>query len=100
MSSVALPSRGQRIQVTDSIQRCQCLWFFPPASPLLDQYICDGCGHGIHTHVDYVSMDVNHHPPTQCAAYVQKTPLAQRCTCEAQLCDHIAIDNPYRYPEP
>ncbi|KAK0435437.1 uncharacterized protein EV420DRAFT_320855 [Desarmillaria tabescens] len=45
-------------------------------------------------------MVVNHHPATQCAAYVQKTPLTQRCTCEAQLCDHIAIDNPYRSAEP
>ncbi len=29
-----------------------------------------------------------------------QTPLTQRCTCEAQLCDHIAIDNLYRVAEP
>ncbi|SJL04578.1 uncharacterized protein ARMOST_07945 [Armillaria ostoyae] len=29
-----------------------------------------------------------------------QTPLTQRCTCEAQLCDHVAIDNPYRVAEP
>ncbi|KAK0458420.1 uncharacterized protein EV420DRAFT_1747956 [Desarmillaria tabescens] len=45
-------------------------------------------------------MVVNHYPPTQCAAYVQKTPLAQRCTCEAQLCDHVVIDNPFRHVDP
>ncbi|KAK0435435.1 uncharacterized protein EV420DRAFT_1653185 [Desarmillaria tabescens] len=45
-------------------------------------------------------MVVNHYPPTQCAAYVQKTPLVQRCTCEAQLCDHAVADNPYRIAEP
>ncbi len=63
-------------------------------------------------------MDVSHYPPTRCTAYVQRyatphsirhlelklpalqTPLTQRCTCEAQLCDHIAIDNPYRVAEP
>ncbi len=37
MSSVVLPSRGQCIHITDDSQHCQCLWFFPPASPLLDQ---------------------------------------------------------------
>ncbi len=31
---------------------------------------------------------------------VLQTPLTQRCTCEAQLCDHIAIDNLYRSEEP
>ncbi|KAK0240661.1 hypothetical protein EDD85DRAFT_950503 [Armillaria nabsnona] len=29
-----------------------------------------------------------------------QTPLTQRCTCEAQLCDHTAIDNSYRVAEP
>ncbi|SJL04592.1 uncharacterized protein ARMOST_07960 [Armillaria ostoyae] len=97
MSSAVFPSRGQCTQVTNHTQRCQCPSF---ASPLLDPYICVNCGHGIHAHADYVSMVVNHYPPTQCAAYVQKTPLAQRCTCEAQLCDHISIDNLYRSAEP
>ncbi|PBK80436.1 hypothetical protein ARMGADRAFT_1092227 [Armillaria gallica] len=95
MSSAAVPSKGQCIQVTDN--HCQCPWF---ASTLLDQSICVLCGHGIHAHVDYVSMVVNYYPANQCAAYVQKTPLAQRCTCEAQLCDHIPTNNPYRSEEP
>ncbi len=88
----------------------------PSSIPVLmfSKYICANCVHGIHTHDDYVSMVVSHYPPTRCTAYVQKvcyspfhphlelklpalqTPLTQRCTCEAQLCDHIAIDNPYR----
>ncbi|PBK80424.1 hypothetical protein ARMGADRAFT_1171906 [Armillaria gallica] len=97
MSSAVFPSRGQCTQVTDNVHRCQCPSF---ASPLLDPYICVNCGHGIHAHGDYVSMVVNHYPTTQCAAYVQKTPLAQRCTCEAQLCDHLPIDNLYRSAEP
>ncbi|PBK64426.1 hypothetical protein ARMSODRAFT_1007050 [Armillaria solidipes] len=97
MSSVVFPSRGQCTQVTDNVHRCQCPSF---ASPLLDPYICVNCGHGIHGHADYVSMVVHHYPPTQCAAYVQKTPLAQRCTCESQLCDHLPIDNLYRSAEP
>ncbi|KAK0435439.1 uncharacterized protein EV420DRAFT_1653195 [Desarmillaria tabescens] len=44
-------------------------------------------------------MVVNHHPATQCAAYVQKTPLTQCCTCEAWLCDHVPIENRYRSAE-
>ncbi|KAK0445577.1 hypothetical protein EV421DRAFT_2018324 [Armillaria borealis] len=97
MSAAALPSRGQCVHHTDADNHCQCPQFAPI---LLDPYICANCVHGIHTHVDYVSMVVSHYPPTRCAAYVQKTPLTQRCTCEAQLCDHIAIDNPYRVAEP
>ncbi|PBK77628.1 hypothetical protein ARMSODRAFT_946469 [Armillaria solidipes] len=100
MSPIVLPSRGQCIQITDDSQRCQCLWFFPPESPLLDQNVCGLCGHGIHAHVDYVSTVVNHYPVNQCAAYAQKTHLTQRCTCEAQFCEHIATDNGYRLPEP
>ncbi|KAK0210322.1 hypothetical protein DFS33DRAFT_1483432 [Desarmillaria ectypa] len=97
MSSAVFPSRGQCIQVTDNIQQCQCPWF---VSTLLDQYICGQCGHGIHTHVDYVSMVVNHYPATQCVTYVQKTPLTQRCTCEVWLYDHVATDNLYCSAEP
>ncbi|KAK0434952.1 hypothetical protein EV421DRAFT_1272148 [Armillaria borealis] len=97
MSSAVFPSRGQCTQVTDNVHQCQCPSF---ASPLLDPYICVNCGHGIHAHADYVSMVVHHYPPTQCAAYVQKTPLAQRCTCEAQLCDHLPTNNSYRSAEP
>ncbi|KAK0225158.1 hypothetical protein EDD85DRAFT_1027489 [Armillaria nabsnona] len=98
MSSVSIPPRGQCIQHTDNIHEgCQCSWF---ASMSLDQYICGACGHGIHSHVDYVSMIVNHYPATQCAAYVQKTPLTQRCTCGIWLSDHVAIDNLYCSEEP
>ncbi|KAK0458415.1 uncharacterized protein EV420DRAFT_1764082 [Desarmillaria tabescens] len=97
MSSAVLPSRERCVHITDNTQQCQCPWF---VSILLDPYICGQCGHGIHAHVDYVSMVVNHYPPTQCAAYVQKTPLAQRCTCEAQLCDHVAINNLFRHADP
>ncbi|KAK0458386.1 uncharacterized protein EV420DRAFT_354027 [Desarmillaria tabescens] len=111
-----LPSSGRCNQATVNILYCQCQWFFPPESPLLDQVdshlpssifscscsqnICGLCGHGIHAHVDYVSTVVNHYPANQCAAYVQKTPLTQRCTCEAQFYEHVAIYNSYRFPEP
>ncbi|PBK96321.1 hypothetical protein ARMGADRAFT_692072 [Armillaria gallica] len=37
MSSIVLPSRGQCIHIIDDSQPCQCQWFFPPESPLLDQ---------------------------------------------------------------
>ncbi|KAK0434970.1 hypothetical protein EV421DRAFT_1909061 [Armillaria borealis] len=68
---------------------------------MFSQYICNGCGHGIHMHVDYASMVVNHHPPLNVLRISKSyTPLAQRCTCKAQLCDHIAIDKLYRSPEP
>ncbi|KAK0227987.1 hypothetical protein IW262DRAFT_569332 [Armillaria fumosa] len=93
MSPPGIPSRGQCVQHIDNIQQgCQCSWF---ASTLLDQYVCGACRHDIHVHVDYVSMIVNHYPATQCAAFVQKTPLTQRCTCGAWLSDHVAIDNLY-----
>ncbi|KAK0228066.1 hypothetical protein IW262DRAFT_576444 [Armillaria fumosa] len=97
MSSPPLPSRGRCIQVTDNVHQCQCPSF---ASPLLDPYICINCGHGIHSHADYVSMVVHHYPPTQCVAYVQKTPLTQHCTCEIWLCDHFPTDNLHRSAEP
>ncbi|KAK0240645.1 hypothetical protein EDD85DRAFT_950486 [Armillaria nabsnona] len=100
MSSIVLPSRGQCIQITDDSQPCQCQWFFPPESPLLDQIACGHCGHGIHVHTDYVSPVVNHYPENQCAAYVQKIPLTQRCTCEAWLCVHVATHNSYCSEEP
>ncbi|PBK87491.1 hypothetical protein ARMGADRAFT_1065995 [Armillaria gallica] len=93
MSLPIIPSRRQCVQPLDNIiQGCQCSWFAPT---LLDQYICGACGHGIHAHVDYVSMVVNHYPATQCAAYVQKC-----CTCGTWLSDHVAIDNLYCSAEP
>ncbi|KAK0228082.1 hypothetical protein IW262DRAFT_1292972 [Armillaria fumosa] len=100
MSSIVLPSRGQCIQTTDNLQHCQCLWFFPPELSLLDQDICSLCGHGIHTHADYVLTVVNHCPENRCVAYTQKTPLTQFCTCGAQNFQHIATYNPCRLPEP
>ncbi|KAK0483145.1 hypothetical protein IW261DRAFT_1560936 [Armillaria novae-zelandiae] len=100
MSSVVLPSRGQCIQTTDGIQRCQCLWFFPPGSSLLDSNTCSLCKHGIHAHADYVSMVVNHYPMNQCAAYAQMTHMMQFCTCGAQFCEHIGAYNSYHIPEP
>ncbi|KAK0474901.1 hypothetical protein IW261DRAFT_532605 [Armillaria novae-zelandiae] len=99
MSSATIPSRGQCIHPINNIQQgCRCSWFAPT---LLDQYICGACGHGIHAHVDYVSMMVHHHPATQCAAYVQRSPLTQRCTCGTWLSDHDeAIDNLYLSTDP
>ncbi len=81
MSAVTLPSRGQCVYD----HHCHCPQFAPTLldpvgshSPstipvlMFFQYICANCVHGIHTHVDYVSMVVSHYPPTRCAAYVQK----------------------------
>ncbi|KAK0458388.1 uncharacterized protein EV420DRAFT_1764068 [Desarmillaria tabescens] len=101
MSSIVLPaSRRQCIQVTGNLQHCQCLWFFPPESPLLDQNICGHCGHGIHSHVDYVSMFVYHCPAMNCAAYFPKTSRVQACTCSASLIEHIPIWNAHRSSTP
>ncbi|PBK58470.1 hypothetical protein ARMSODRAFT_1091206 [Armillaria solidipes] len=100
MSSIVLPSRGQCIQITDNSQPCQCLWFFPPESLLLDQNICDHCGHGIHAHADYVSPFVNHYPANQCAAYAQKTHMMQFCTCGTQFFEHVGTYNSYHIPDP
>ncbi|KAK0448264.1 uncharacterized protein EV420DRAFT_849402 [Desarmillaria tabescens] len=115
-SSTPLPFRGQCIQVHGTIT-CGCPWFIPSASPpLLDQvgsYLssqplaftpfqssCAACGHGIHGHVDYVSMFVHCCVATQCAAYAQKTPQTQGCTCSAQLADHGLATNQYRPVDP
>ncbi|PBK96282.1 hypothetical protein ARMGADRAFT_1061026 [Armillaria gallica] len=99
MSSIILPSRGRCIQITDGIQHCQCLWFFPTQS-LLDPNICGHCGHGIHAHADYVSTVVNHYPANQCAAYAQQTHMMQFCTCGTQFFEHIGTYNSYHIPEP
>ncbi|KAK0227902.1 hypothetical protein IW262DRAFT_1347742 [Armillaria fumosa] len=100
MSSIVLPSRGQCIQTTDGIQRCQCLWFLSPESSLLDPDICGLCEHGIHAHADYVSTVVNNYPANQCAAYAQKTRLTQFCTCGAEFFEHVGAYNPYHIPAP
>ncbi|KAK0435442.1 uncharacterized protein EV420DRAFT_320950 [Desarmillaria tabescens] len=100
MSSIIFPSRGKCIQVIDSNQHCQCLWFLPPESPLLDQNNCGLCGHGVHAHVDYVSMVVHHCPAMNCGAYFPKTARVQACTCSASLIDHIPVVNVYRSPTP
>ncbi|PBK58466.1 hypothetical protein ARMSODRAFT_967701 [Armillaria solidipes] len=93
-SSAALSSRGQCIEVTDNLQLCQCLSF----ASTLDQNICGRCGHGIHTHRDYVSMFVHHCPAMNCAAYYPKTPRVQACTCSASLIEHMPVVNAYRSP--
>ncbi|KAK0434949.1 hypothetical protein EV421DRAFT_1740585 [Armillaria borealis] len=84
-SSALLPSRGQCIRVTDNY--CHCPWF---ASTLLDQSICGLCGHGIHAHVDYVSM---------VSPSLSREAMRRVCP-KAQLCDHVATDNTYRSAEP
>ncbi|KAK0474828.1 hypothetical protein IW261DRAFT_527228 [Armillaria novae-zelandiae] len=94
MSSVALPSRGQCIQITDNLQLCQC----PSFASTFDQNICGRCGHGIHAHHDYVSMFVHHCPGMNCAAYYPKTPRVQACTCSASLIEHMPVMNIYRSP--
>ncbi|KAK0434966.1 hypothetical protein EV421DRAFT_2039425 [Armillaria borealis] len=96
MSSAALPSRGQCIEVTDNLQLCQCLSF----ASTLDQHICGRCGHGIHAHRDYVSMFVHQCPAMNCAAYYPKTPRVQACTCSASLFEHMPVMNVYRSPTP
>ncbi|KAK0225267.1 hypothetical protein EDD85DRAFT_980855 [Armillaria nabsnona] len=100
MSSIVLPSRGQCIQITHDSQHCQCLWFFPPESSLLDPTICSHCGHSIHTHADYVLIVINHYPVNQCAVYAQMTYLMQFCTCGAQFYKHNGIYNLYHILEP
>ncbi|PBK96364.1 hypothetical protein ARMGADRAFT_1010034 [Armillaria gallica] len=99
-SLAVIPYRGQCIQTTDDALRCQCVWYTQPTSPLLSQFICAACGHGIHSHVDYVSTTVCHNVATHCAAYVQKTPLTQRCTCLVHLADHRPILNLHRLQDP
>ncbi|KAK0197576.1 hypothetical protein F5146DRAFT_1015940 [Armillaria mellea] len=99
-SLTVIPYRGQCIQTTDYVLRCRCVWYIEPTSPLLNQFICAACGHGIHSHVDYVSTTVCHNVATQCAAYVQKTPLTQRCTCSVHLADHRPILNLHRLEDP
>ncbi|PBK58465.1 hypothetical protein ARMSODRAFT_967698 [Armillaria solidipes] len=84
--------RGQCVEHTD-YTFCLCSHFFPAR----DAHYCT-CGHGIHAHVDYISMVVHHCPATHCAAYVQDTPQTQECTCAAPLIDHVPIVNPYRVP--
>ncbi|KAK0502780.1 hypothetical protein EDD18DRAFT_1135070 [Armillaria luteobubalina] len=100
MSSIVLPSRGQCIQTIDGIQPCQCLWFLPPESSLLDPDICGRCKHGIHAHVDYVSTVINNYPANRCVAYAQKTRLTQFCACGAEFFEHVGTYNPYYIPEP
>ncbi|KAK0448266.1 uncharacterized protein EV420DRAFT_849723 [Desarmillaria tabescens] len=95
-----IPSRGRCIQTTDDSLQCQCVWFTEPTPPLLNQFICAACGHGIHSHVDYISTTVCHNSATNCAACVQNMPLAQRCTCSTHLADHMPILNPHRFQDP
>ncbi|KAK0228080.1 hypothetical protein IW262DRAFT_1532202 [Armillaria fumosa] len=91
MSSAVLLSWGQCIEVTDNLQLCQCRSF----ASTLNQHICSQCGHGIHTHVDYVSMFVHQCAAMNCAAYYPKA-----CTCSASLIEHMPVVNVYRSPTP
>ncbi|KAK0240606.1 hypothetical protein EDD85DRAFT_495524 [Armillaria nabsnona] len=100
LSLTSIPSRGQCIRATDDALQCLCVWYTEPTSPLVNQYICAACGHGIHSHVDYVSTTVCHNVATHCAAFVQKTPLTQRCTCSVHLADHRPILNLHRLQDP
>ncbi|PBL01620.1 hypothetical protein ARMGADRAFT_1071155 [Armillaria gallica] len=95
MSSTSLPLRARCIQAHNGAA-CWCPWFVSPASTVLDQSSCAACGHGIHGHVDYVSMFVHRCAATQCAAYAQKTPQTQASTCAAQLADHGLAVNLHR----
>ncbi|KAK0445563.1 hypothetical protein EV421DRAFT_330417 [Armillaria borealis] len=97
--------RGQCVEHTD-YAFCVCprflparaeTWQYPSSDNVVPAYHCT-CGHGIHAHVDYLSPVVRHCPSTHCAAYVQKTPQTQDCTCGAPLADHVAIVNSYRLP--
>ncbi|SJL04548.1 uncharacterized protein ARMOST_07915 [Armillaria ostoyae] len=99
MSSTSLPLRARCIQA-HSGTACWCPWFVSPASTVLDQSSCAACSHGIHGHVDYVSMFVHCCAATQCAAYAQKTPQTQACTCSAQLADHGLAVNLHRPADP
>ncbi|KAK0445569.1 hypothetical protein EV421DRAFT_330959 [Armillaria borealis] len=104
--TTSVPSvRGQCIEHTDyTFCLCSC---FVPARQHPDgvghvlitsqAYLCT-CRHGIHAHVDYVSLVVHHCPSTRCAAYAQKTLQTQDCMCGAPLADHVAIINPHRVP--
>ncbi|KAK0189617.1 hypothetical protein F5146DRAFT_1139015 [Armillaria mellea] len=78
------------------IHACGCDWFLPIAE---DAQQCT-CGHLIHAHVDYLSQFVHHCPTTGCAAYVQKTPHTQDCTCMAPLSSHFLGVNQCRLFEP
>ncbi|KAK0225246.1 hypothetical protein EDD85DRAFT_225950 [Armillaria nabsnona] len=70
----------------------------PPSSEA-NKFACSKCGHGIHSHVDYVSKIVHHCSASHCAAYVQESPRTQACTCAAMLISHRPMQNPYRLPE-
>ncbi|PBK96345.1 hypothetical protein ARMGADRAFT_692579 [Armillaria gallica] len=99
MSSVALPPiRGRCVEHTGNAF-CLCSRFTAHRDQsqwhTLDQPRCI-CGHGIHAHVDYLSLVVHHCPTNYCVAFVQKTPQTQECTCGALLIDHVPVVNGYR----
>ncbi|KAK0445573.1 hypothetical protein EV421DRAFT_1902505 [Armillaria borealis] len=61
------------------------------------QHIC-WCGHGIHMHVDYISMFVHQCVAMNCAVYYPKTPQVQACTCSTSLIKHMPVINVYHLP--
>ncbi|KAK0431386.1 uncharacterized protein EV420DRAFT_1490817 [Desarmillaria tabescens] len=97
MFSIILPSRARCIYVTEGTIDYCCPWFIPPPSPEQNQFTCALCGHGIHTHADYVSVVVHQQPEMHWVAYVQKTPVVQLCTCETLLYNHVASNNPFYF---
>ncbi len=85
---------------------------------MFSQHIC-WCGHGIHMHVDYVSMCVHQCAAMNCAAYYPKVdalfghgvcnnvhashcrrPGYKHITCSASLIEHMPVMNMHRSPTP
>ncbi|KAK0463728.1 uncharacterized protein EV420DRAFT_1104832 [Desarmillaria tabescens] len=96
--SSASPIFSLRAQCTHRAQDnllpdCTCTQFFPLP---YDQILCAKCGHGIHSHADYLSRSVHQCSATQCAAFVQRTALTQQCTCSIEIDGHTSVLNPYR----
>ncbi|KAK0458404.1 uncharacterized protein EV420DRAFT_1542077, partial [Desarmillaria tabescens] len=98
LGPLKMPYRARCLEA-DGSNPCQCQWFTSPPSLAASKFTCTGCGHGIHSHADYVSKMVHFCSPTHCAAYVQETPRTQACTCTAMLVSHRPMQNPYRIPE-
>ncbi len=87
MGPLKMPYRARCLE-GDGSKPCQCLWFMSPPSSAANkvtfhrivlfcvltylQFACSKCGHGIHSHVDYVSKIVHHCSASHCAAYVQE----------------------------
>ncbi|KAK0183923.1 hypothetical protein F5146DRAFT_1077070 [Armillaria mellea] len=97
LGPLKMPYRARCLEA-DS-EPCQCRWFVSPPSSAENKFACSKCGHGIHSHVDYVSKIVHHCSTSHCAAYCQESPRTQVCTCAALLINHRPMQNIYRLPE-